>query len=66
MGRFPAVIDRRYRNGLILPRGLFAKWPEEGADGEEDGLDEKINERADFPENLVNYDFHGASKRFCY
>jgi hypothetical protein len=33
-GRFPAVIDRRYRAALIFPRRLAAEGPEEGADGD--------------------------------
>jgi hypothetical protein len=28
-GRFPAVIDRRYRAAFIFPRCLFAERPEE-------------------------------------
>lgn len=54
-GRFPAVIDRRYRAALIFPRCLAAKWPEEGADGEEDGLEDQVEQTAKSPKELGDF-----------
>jgi len=47
--KLTADADRRYRvaihrpflqNALIFPRSLLAEWPEECADGEEEGLED--------------------------
>jgi hypothetical protein len=57
-GRFPAVIDRRYRAALIFPRGLAAEGPQEGADGEEDWFEDYKVATNYSPHNLIYNNFN--------
>jgi hypothetical protein len=54
----PAVIDRRYRAALILPRGLAADGPEENADGEEDWFENHVEKTTKPPKNFGDFLFN--------
>ena len=56
-GRFSAVIDRRYRAALILPRCLAAEGPEEGADGKENWLENHVEKTTKPPKDFGDFLF---------
>ncbi len=52
-----AVIDHRYRAALIFPRCLATDGPEEGADGEEDWLENHVEKTTKTPKNFGDFLF---------